>query len=374
MLTRFSRLFFLALLPTSLLALTACDGVTYVAHVAKGELNIQLHAQPIEDVLASGSVSEQDAEKLRLVLRARDFAVQTVGLANDASYTTFFNTDGGPLAFNLSAARRDALEPHTWRFPVVGVIPYLGFFDKEYLEQVQQDLENDGYDTYTYEVPAYSTGGFFTDPLPSPMLRYSDYNLASTVIHELVHATIYRAGYTDFNESLASFIGDTAAAEFLNTQPPEAAPFDPVAYQLNQEDRWQTNEFLATLYDDLAAHYAKPLTVEERVAGRDAVYQAARARFVSDVSPQLHSPRRYQYLAELPTNNAWLLLHRRYHYDPPDPDDVPDTQPTDQKRTVFEQVYDAAGHDWPTALNVFRAAAQAEAAPFDYLRTWLDQR
>lgn len=336
---------------------TSCDGVPYVLHVAAGQLAVQANTEPIDAVLASGRLSADDATKLRLIVQARDYAASTLGLKAGASYTTFYDTHGGPLAWNLSAARRDALVPKTWTFPIVGAVPYLAFFGESYLSQVERQLIFDGYDTQTYELDAYSTLGYFVDPVRSTMLRRGTVSLVETVIHELLHNTVWRADATVFNESLATFVGRQGAVEFLRAELGDGSGWPQQALDY-YADTDQVNVFLAKLYDDLQAYYAQPLSSAEKIAGREAVFQAARDRFASEVAPTLKAPDAFKAYGSLPTNNAWVLAHHRYNLD----------------LAVFAAVYDAAAHQWPAALDVFQAAAAAAGDPFEYLRNWLTER
>jgi predicted aminopeptidase len=335
-------------------SLVGCDAVVYVAHVAEGQFGILGDTEPIDDVLASGRLSEEDEDKLRLIAKARQFAVETIGLNAGSSYTTFYDTSGAPLAFNLSAAQRDALVPYIWFFPIVGEVPYLGFFDEDYLRRVEQDLIDAGYDTFTYEVDAYSTLGLFEDPVRSTMLRRNRVSLAETIIHELLHNTVWRTGDTTFNESLATFVGRQGAMEFLEEEYGDEADWPVLAVEL-YADTDAVNAFLLELYSDLEAHYTRPLTAEAKINGREAVYQAARDRFAEELLPTLVHPDWFDSYADLPTNNAWMLGHHRYNLD----------------LAVFEAVYAAVDGDWPAALSVFHAVANAPKDPFDYLRNWL---
>jgi predicted aminopeptidase len=336
--------------------LGGCEGVPYVLHLAEGELRIQGQVEPIDDVLASGRLSAQDAGKLRYIVKVRDYAAQTMGLSVGRSYTTFYDTGQDPQAWNLSAARRDALVPKTWTFLVVGEVPYVSFFDENYMRAVEQQLIDQGYDTLTYELDAYSTLGLFDDPVRSTMLQRDVLSLTETVIHELLHNTIYRANDTNFNESLATFVGRQGAVELLRAEFGDASELPAIATAF-YADTDAVNAFLLQLYADLEEYYAQPLSAAEKAAGREAVYQAARERFVADVQPTLHYPDSFASYADLPTNNAWVLASYRYNLD----------------LDVFAKVYAATGQDWGAALDVYRAAAAATEDPFDYLRGWLAQ-
>jgi len=340
----------------ALCALAGCDALVYVAHVAEGQLAIQGRTEPIDAVLASGRLSEDEQTKLRLLVRARDFAAEVIGLEVGDSYTTFYDTGDDPLAFNLSAAYRDALRPYTWFFPVVGEVPYLGFFDESYMRAVEEQLQARGLDTFSYELDAYSTLGLFDDPVRSSMLRRGTLSLVETVIHELVHNTIWRPGATEFNESLATFVGRQGAIEFLRAEFGEESGW-PAAAAAYYADTDAVNAFLFELYHELERYYAQPLDSASKIAGREAVYQAARERFAQQILPTLNYPESFAGYAELPTNNAWLLGHCRYNLD----------------LSLFEEIYAAAGQDWTSALAVFREAAAAPGDPFDYLRDLLNR-
>ena len=344
-------------LSVSLSLLTGCDGLVYVLHAAEGQFGIQGATEPIDDVLASGRLSEEDEAKLRLLVRAREYAIETIGLNAGESYTTFYDSGGDPVVFSLSASPRDALDPVVWWFPIFGQQEHLMFFDEEYLRRVEQGLIDDGSDTFVYEVDAYSTVGIFRDPIRSPMLRRHTLSAVETIFHELLHNTIWRAGAPVFNESLATFVGRTAAVEFLLAEFGEDSGWGEVgaAYYGDSD---AVNAFLLELYDELAAYYAGPLSAEEKIAGREVVYQAGRGRFVDEVLPTLNYPDAFGGYAELPTNNAWMRANYRYHLD----------------LAVFDDVFAALGGDWPAVLEVFRSAARSASDPFEHLHNWLAER
>jgi predicted aminopeptidase len=334
--------------------MVGCEGVFYVTHLASGQLGIQGGTEPITAVLESGRLTDDEQAKLELMVKARQFAADEMGLNVGGSYATFYDTQGDPLAWNLSAARRDALVPVTWTFPIVGEVPYLAFFDEAYLRREEQRLLDQGYDTETYELDAYSTLGVFEDPVRSTMLRRGSLSLVETVIHELLHNTVWRPNETVFNESLATFVGRQGAIAFLAAEFGEDSGWPDVARAF-YADLESVNAFLLELYAELEAYYAQDIPAGQKIAGREAVFQAARERFTSEVLPTLSFPESFGGYADLPTNNAWMLANYRYNLD----------------LDVIEAVYIANGTDWRAALDVFGAAAAAPGDPFQYLRDWL---
>lgn len=342
-----------AALFVSLPLLGGCDGLVYVLHAAEGQLSIQGATEPIEDVLGSGRLSEEEEAKLELLMRARQYAIDVIGLNVGDSYTRYYDSEGDPVVFSLSASPADALEPMIWWFPIFGEQEHLMFFDEEYMLQVEQELVDDGYDTYTYEVDAYSTGGFFNDPIRSPMLERHTLSAVETIFHELTHNTIWRTSGDVFNESLATFVGRTAATEFLVEEYGSDSGWAEVA-EAYYADYDAVSAFLLELYDELTEYYAGSASSEEKIAGREAVYQAGRDRFTEETVPTLNYPDVFGGYANLPTNNAWMRLHYRYNLD----------------LEVFEGIFAALDEDWAAALEVFRAAASADDS-FAYLSDWL---
>jgi predicted aminopeptidase len=339
-----------------LLACAAGCGVdfAYLIPAATGQLDIITRAVPIEQALAGGQLSAEQERKLRLVANAREFARDTIGLTVGNQYSTFYNSGGEPIAFNVSASRRDRFEPFYWSFPFVGNLPFLGYFDWDAAQTERDRLIALGYDVFIYEIDAYFAGGFIPNPILSPMLNRPDASLIDTVIHELVHATISRPNDTPFNESLATFVGRTGAVQFLDTfYANQPARREAALASFADNDRYSA--FALSLVEELEVFFASDLSAEAKVVGRDAIYHAAGARFGAEILPQMHVPENYAWAADHPVNNALLLGVRRYNLD----------------LAVFSRVFEALDRDWAASLAVFRAAAQAPDA-YAYLRAWPD--
>jgi len=355
----------LPLLTALAAALPGCGGsLKYVLVQGYSQLDMLAHSEPIADVLARDTLDAETRRKLTLVVQARDFARDTLGLTVGDSFQLFHDTAGKPVAYNLSASRQDRFEPYAWTFPIVGRIDYLGFFSQADAEAAAADLQRRGYDTFTYAVNAYSTLGWFPDPLQSTLLNEWDGELAETVIHELAHNTVYVSGNSTFNESLATFIGQTGVELFF-AQQGAAGETTIAALRTRHADATLLNAWLIGLYDDLSAYYARDpgqqacrrpsreagSAAAEKIAGREAVFQAARDRFVRDVQPRLAEPDRYAGWARIPTSNAFVLANRRYNLD----------------LDVFAAVYAGTGGDFAAFLDVLWAAAASDD-PFAYLQ------
>ena len=180
-----------------------------------GQLRIIREAKPVDEFIRDPAFPDSLKSKLKLILKARQFAIDSLGLNNTKNYTTMYDQHGEELMWVVIACEPFRLVEKRWDFPIVGSVPYKGFFDKEKAFQERAALEREDWDVSIRNPGGWSTLGWFTDPILSGMLRRSDGDLASLIIHEMVHATIYVKDSSDFNENLASFIGDRGAELFL---------------------------------------------------------------------------------------------------------------------------------------------------------------
>ena len=180
-----------------------------------GQLRIIREARPVEEFMKDPNFPDSLKSKLALIAQARRYAIDSLGLNDTDNYKTLYDQKGQELMWVVTACEPFRLKEKRWEFPVVGSVPYKGYFDREKAIKEKEALERDNWDVSIRNPGGWSTLGWFTDPILSGMLRRSDGDLASLIIHEMVHATIYVKDSSDFNENLASFIGDRGAEEFL---------------------------------------------------------------------------------------------------------------------------------------------------------------
>ena len=295
------------------LSLLSGCGIGFLWHVSVGQLSLLSRRQPVEEALQGGGLSAKERDKLHLILDVRRFAIEHLGLHADDSYTTFVDVGGPFVSYNVSAAPKDALEPYIWRFPIVGQVPYKGYFKKPGAIREAQKLKEQGYDTYVRGVRAYSTLGYFNDPILSSMLAYPDFALIQTIIHELVHQTVWINGSVSFNESLASFVADKGARAYLTQRDGEASP----AYRHYvdiQADNQVFRTYMHGVVKRLEALYQRPLSREEKLHRREVVFAEARDQYPK-VFPQMRTQWYRRYFKRRPLNNAVLLSFRRYNQD-----------------------------------------------------------
>jgi predicted aminopeptidase len=197
------RLYALLLLVT---VLSGCASPVYYAQTISGQLEILSKRRPVEEVLNDPATPAQTKHQLELVQRLRDFASRELLLPDNRSYRTYADLERPFAVWNVFAVPELSLEPKKWCFIVAGCVPYRGYFARDQAEQFAASLKQDGYDTYIGGVLAYSTLGWFNDPLLNTFINRSEADLAGLLFHELAHQKIYVSSDSTFNESFATVI------------------------------------------------------------------------------------------------------------------------------------------------------------------------
>src|SRR4051812_8530072 len=213
----------------------------YLLRAAWEEGKILARRQSIVKLVADSTTPPVVRDKLRLVLAARGFAADSIGLMAKESFTQYSKLDRDTLVLVLSGAYRDQLKGYSWWFPIVGRVPYKGYFDFGAARSAARALDGRGFDVYLRPSPAFSTLGWFNDPLLTTSLRADSLDLTETVIHELTHNTFYAPGQAVFNESFANFVGARGAAWFFRARGDSAAAEE-------EEARWGDERTMARFW------------------------------------------------------------------------------------------------------------------------------
>lgn len=198
-----------------LLVLIFWDLVSYGVQQGYGQLDIVWKAKPVEQFLSDPEFPDSLKSRLRFIDRVRKYSVDSLGLKDTKNYRTLYDQKGKEVMWVVMACKPFALEPKEWKFPIIGEVPYKGFFDQEKATKLKTELEQEGWDVVIRNPGGWSTLGWFTDPILSKMLSRSEGDLANLIIHEMSHATIFVKDSIDFNENLATFIGDRGTEKFL---------------------------------------------------------------------------------------------------------------------------------------------------------------
>jgi predicted aminopeptidase len=189
----------------------------YLAHIGMGQARLMRARTPIAEVLADPSTPPPVRERLALIADVRAFASR-LGLEVGNQYTSYAPWPGDRIVTALVVTRPGEVEPHEFWFPLVGHVPYKGYFDQDRAQQDARKMEAEGFATCLSAVPAYSTLGWFEDPVTGPMLRGEESELVDTLIHELVHRTVYAKNAADFDEGIATFVGQEGTIRFFETR------------------------------------------------------------------------------------------------------------------------------------------------------------
>jgi predicted aminopeptidase len=289
-------------------------------------------AVPLENLL-------EDTAEDGFVERVHDirrFAMEDLGLAESKNYTKYVEIDRSYLAAVVSASAKDSFTRHEWWFPVVGSVPYKGFFDPEDAKKERLKLEKKGLDVWIRGVDAFSTLGWFKDPLYSYMRDYPPERLADLIIHELLHATIFIKGQVQFNEERAEFIGSEGARLYMESR----YGIESEEYRRMQNVEMDSAAFIDFIHEliaELDAVYKSGADRETILKNKETVIAAAAERFDNEYESRFQSEN-YRGFSGLPVNNAYLELYRLYY----------------DKDNFFSGLYEKGGRD----LRAFIAAAK----------------
>ena len=189
--------------------------VNYGIAQLKGQVKILYNAEPIETKLSDSNFPDSLKAKLRFIHEIKKFAHDSLGLIVSENYTKVFDQKGKPVLWVITACRPFSMQDYEWNFPFLGNVSYKGYFEKERGEVELKRIEDLGYDVEYQPTAAWSTLGWFEDPILSNMLRRSEGQLAELIIHELTHTTLYLPGSVDYNENFATYVGEQGAIQYL---------------------------------------------------------------------------------------------------------------------------------------------------------------
>ncbi len=288
-------------------AYLASDDVRYLTRAGLEETSILQSRQPIADLAADPGTDPSLRSALGLVVASRDYAAR-LGLEAKETYTTYADVGRDTLLLVLQASPRNCICPHTWKYPIVGRIPYKGFFDLDAARREADRLAGAGYDIYLRPSSAFSTLGWFNDPLLSTALTGDSVELAATVFHEIAHNTLYVKSATPFNESYAQFVGYHSAQAFFRDQ-------GDTVLARRAADRWHDEivlgEFYSALVGRLQTLYGSRPDSAALEQGRADAGAWAREELQGPVAARLRTITIGR-VPERPVNNARLVGARLY--------------------------------------------------------------
>jgi predicted aminopeptidase len=268
-------------------------------------------AVPVESLLGDASPSDADAEFARRVADIRQFALEELGLRKTTNYTKYFDIDRDYLAAVVSASADDSFTRYEWWFPIIGSVPYKGFFNPEEARKERRKLEKKNLDVWIRGVDAFSTLGWFSDPLYSYMKNYPVHRLADLIIHESLHATVYLKNHAQFNEELAEFVGSEGARLYIE----KTFGDDSDEYRAIIGADGDSATFLGVIRNliaELEILYNSDIPREEKLQQKAEIIRSAKTRF-TETYDILFQNDNYRSFSDFPINNAYLELYRLYY-------------------------------------------------------------
>jgi predicted aminopeptidase len=215
---RRSRILLALALTSTAIALSSCATLSYYWQAFDGQMEILNNRRPITQVVADRSTPGEVRERLAALIPIREFASKELALPDNRSYRSYADLRRPYVIWNVFATEEFSVEPSQWCFPIAGCVPYRGYFSKARAQAFAANLPSSKYDVFVAGVPAYSTLGYFDDPILNTFLHYPDYELARLVFHELAHQIVYVQGDAMFNESFATAVEEAGVERWLALQ------------------------------------------------------------------------------------------------------------------------------------------------------------
>jgi len=292
-----------------LAVLSGCATGSYVARLGFGQAKVLLFSRPNEAVFKDPSMSQETKDQIKFVLEVKRHAEERIGLEKTGNYSRYFEVEEGALLYVVSACPKDSLKPYQWSFPLVGKMSYKGFFTLKDAQKEREGLERTGFDTCLRRAYAYSTMGWFKDPIFSTMLDQKKAIIAQIVIHELTHTTLFIKDYLDFNEQMATFMGDQGAIHFFSERHGRDSPDYHDARNILDDDL-VFGEFIDGICAELRRLYSMDLPKERKLELRERIFREAKEGF-QDLKVKLKTPY-YLGFEDEELNNAVLLSYWQY--------------------------------------------------------------
>ena len=320
--------------------LAGCRSVGYYAHVTHGQMALLAARKPIGKVIDDPKTPEKVRKRLVTARDARQFASERLDLPANRSYTYYVQLDRPWVAWNVFATPELSVDAVVHCFPFAGCVSYRGYFRRDLADAEAARQQALGHDVSIGDVPAYSTLGWFADPVLSSMLGWDDDDLVGTVFHELAHQKIYVKNDSSFNESYANFVEQEGVREW-HTAKGLLAP-DPKGDMLA---RSFTQQVLA-LREGLKAMYALPMSDEAKRVGKAEAFEVFRGQYLAWRANEAGGDRRYDRWMAQPMNNAKLLPFGLY----------------DQWTGAFAALFEQSGRQWPAFFAAVARLAKLSPA------------
>jgi len=327
-------------LPLLCFLLTGCGNLLYFSQLGWHQSFITFQSVPVQEALRDEALEDEEKRKIHIIQEVKRYGEERLGLRRTGSYTKFFEVKR-PVLHIITASEKNRLHLHHWDFPIIGRTTYKSFFTLKGVLKEKESLERKGYDTYLQQAAAYSTLGWLKDPIFSTMLKWDEPTLANIILHEMAHATVYFKGETDLNEQLATFIGNQGAVHFLTEKYGPGSKEVALAIDY-QGDDLLFSKWIDQAYKRLSGFYDRPVSREEKVGGREEIFQSIQESFV-EIRDQFKTDC-YKDFGGKRLNNAVLMAYRRYFH----------------HLEAFQALYEEVGQDLKKVVEFFKEIKTSE--------------
>lgn len=258
--------------------LAGCGGVGFYYQAVSGQMELWHKSRPIDALIADTQTDPQLRERLELVKRVRDFASTELALPDNGSYRKYADLQRPYVVWNVFATAEFSVKPLEWCFPFAGCVAYRGYFSEKPAQEFGAGLRAQGRDAFVSGIPAYSTLGWFDDPVLNTFIRYPDAEIARLVFHELAHQVVYVSGDTMFNESFATAVEVEGIGRWLARN---GTPAQRAAFEARQEYKRGFIELVLKYRDRLRDLYASDLAAEQMRSRKAAAFVDMKAEYES---------------------------------------------------------------------------------------------
>jgi len=291
------------------LGMTGCSSVEYYWQAVNGHTDILKREQPISELLANPDLDDELRARLEEMQRARDFASLELGLPDNNSYREYVDIGRDYVIWNVVAAEEFSVAPQTWCFPFAGCVNYRGYFKKADAQSFADKLRSEGMDVYVAGARAYSTIGWFDDPLLNTMLYRDEALRVGVLFHELAHQQLYVQDDTEFNEAFAMVVAQEGVRRwFLHNGNTSAYAL----YLESEQRRAEFNALLKQTRKKLQKLYRESQELEVMRTNKQAIFQQMKLDYTR-LKHSWHNDKRYDSWMAQSLNNAHLALVATYH-------------------------------------------------------------
>ncbi len=319
-------------------------------------LRYNLGAEDIEGALSRDDLEPDVRRMLEEVVEIRRFAREELGLAENRNYTKYSQTGEEYLVNVVTACKDDSFTPRTWSFPIVGTVPYKGFYQREDALRLARRLKERDYDVIVRPVDAFSTLGFFSDPIYDFMRDYSVFELADLIIHEQTHATLFVKSEIQFNEELATFVGYEGAIRYMASRGESG---ESLRRELEEgaADRAVFLELMRELYTELDEAYRTLASREARLEAKEEIIGRFQGRIEAEYERYFMSER-FRFLISTELNNAYILSWNIYARD----------------LSLFEELFKVYNEDLPSFMAALKPIEEYKGDPKKFVSRLLAEK